>query len=383
MASITSPISRRNMVLTSGALAAASQISTINAEAATVDENLRGFVHGVGPTPRCDDDKVGVASPLWDAKSKEWLLWYYCRDRNFTKEAPPSLGTGRVALARSRDGIKWERVNGPLTLGSVLEPSTDRSDFDSLHVGVTDVFHAKDKYWMWYFGGDRSPLTFGGKEIYGYRMRVGLAQSLDGVQWTKMRGLGPGGSLFDYGENNWASWPNGFHDGDKFILFYTTVKGEMPVYFQTHVTYSKDGLTWDYQGKINWLDGEKSWDGLGVMTRHVLRNPFAGPKWLMVYTALDSSKEHNMRRSIGSAVSDDLINWRHLHDQPILEAGAADAWDGDGAAAPHLVMSGGEFRLYYLGLPLPAKAKEFPGGIGLATTTAPGLLGFERYRKPA
>ena len=111
-----------------------------------------GLILAPGPAGRCDDYRVGGAVVEHGADGV-WRMWYYCRDRAFDKDAPPTLGSGRVALATSRDGRAWTRVDGPASLGAVLEPRTDAGAFDSLHLGLTDVTRYDGAWWMWCFGG--------------------------------------------------------------------------------------------------------------------------------------------------------------------------------------------------------------------------------------
>ena len=83
------------------------------------------------------------------------------------------------------------------------------------------------------------------------------------------------------------------------------------------------------------------------------------------------------RRSIGAVTSDDLVNWSHLYEHPIFECPQGDAWDCGGVAAPQLIITGDESRLYYLGM-LPDHKP--PLGMGLAITREKDLIGFERVK---
>ena len=78
-----------------------------------------GLILSPGPKGGCDDKSVGLGSVHWDQKLKKYRLWYYCRDLGFNQKAPAMLGTGRIALAESENGIDWIRIDGPLTKGSV------------------------------------------------------------------------------------------------------------------------------------------------------------------------------------------------------------------------------------------------------------------------
>lgn len=360
--------SRRNLIQAGASVLTVAGLGgplALRAQASTYRDPMAGFLLGPGPKGRCDDLKIGIPVPYFDPKTGRWMMWYYCRDREFPSEMAASLGTGRVALAISTDGFRWSRVDGPLEKGAVLVPG-GKEDFDSAYVGVTDVIRVGDRFWMYYFGADAAPLSYKGKPVYGYRMRPGLALSEDGINWTKLRGKAPGGAIIDYGDDNWASWSNGVHDGEKFALFHTTVRGDDPKFFHSHLAFSTNGVDWEDQGELVWQDGPKYWDGMGIMTRHVIRDPYGFARWIMLYTAMDARPGLEMRRSIAAAVSDDLKNWRHLGDAPIMAEASNPAWDDGMASAPHLVVTGKKAHLYYFGARKPDQASALPAGIGLA-----------------
>lgn len=208
--------------------------------------NLSGLVLAPGPTGRCDDYRVGGAIVDHDAISGLWRMWYYCRDRALA--GPPTLGTGRIALATSRDGIAWERTDGPGALGSVFGPSDEPADFDSLHVGLTDVTRGAGCWLMWYFGGDHQPRTCLAPQVgteAGLGMRAGLARSIDGVHWERVRGPDPSGAFFDFRPDQlYAAWPNLLWDGRRYIMQYTAPALDLSQ-FHTLVATSSDGLLWE------------------------------------------------------------------------------------------------------------------------------------------
>ena len=179
-----------------------------------------GLVFAPGPLGGCDDFRVGGATVDHDAVTGIWRMWYYCRDSDF--RGPPMFGTGRVGLAVSDNGVHWQRVQGDEALGSVFAPSAAAGDFDSLHVGLTDITRDAGSWLMWYFGGSheaRACLSPAIGTVAGLGLRCGLARSLDGVHWQRIRGQDPSGALFDYPQDNlYAAWPNAFFDGRRYVL---------------------------------------------------------------------------------------------------------------------------------------------------------------------
>ena len=342
---------------------------------------LSGLVLAPGPAGRCDDFRVGGAVVDHDAVSGLWRMWYYCRDHETAREnkAPPPLGSGRVALALSDDGMDWRRVEGPAGRGAVFGPSAVPGDFDALHVGLTDVTRGAGGWLMWYFAGGNEARTSANPALgtmTGIGMRPGLARSIDGINWQRVRGLATGGALVDYrAEQLYAAWPNMFWDGRRFVMQVTVPSLDIADY-ETEVHVSDDGVKWTPLGPVQWATGRWDWNRGGMVTRQVLLNPLpGGRRWLMIYTGLDA--HHG--RSIAAAESDDGLLWHHLGDGPFFTTGAKGGWDDFGVAANRLVAVGDQLYLYYYGFQTLGDVGL--RGIGLAT--GPDLWALKRVETTA
>jgi hypothetical protein len=335
-----------------------------------------GLILAPGPDGRCDDYRVGGAIVDHDPVDALWRMWYYCRDRDFA--GPPTLGTGRIAMATSRDGIVWTRLTGPLDKGAVLVPSGNLDDFDSLHIGLTDVTRGAGCWLMWYFGGDHSLRTCLAPQVgteAGLGMRAGLARSIDGVRWERVRGPHSSGAFFDFQPDQlYASWPNLLWDGRQYIMQYTAPTLDLSD-FRTMVATSTNGLDWHQHGALVWADGSRAYEEGGIVTRQMLQNPLpGGRRYLMIYTATDA--RHG--RSVAAADSDDGIAWHHLYDEPIFHVGAPGAWDDYGVAANRIVAVGDQFYFYYYGFQTLG-ADDGLRGIGLATCPISDLRALKRH----
>ncbi|MAI89121.1 hypothetical protein [Ponticaulis sp.] len=336
-----------------------------------------GLIFKASEGKRCDSYRLGGAIVDYDAITSKWRMWYYCRDRGF--DGPPTLGTGYIAHAISDDGVSWTRVEGKEALGSVLAPNPDKSAFDSVHVGLTDITRGAGEWLMWYFGGDTRPqkteAPFLGDAVVGLGMRPGLARSKDGVEWERVPGPRISGALFDYpDEDMYAAWPNVIFDGRRYIMQYTSPTLDLS-YFHTHTAVSDDGLNWTRSDDLFWADGGRPYDEGGIVTRQILLNPIPdGRRFLMVYTATD--KYHG--RSVAAAESDDGLAWYHLYDEPIFNVGETDAWDAYGVAANRLVAVGDKLYFYYYGFQ-SLGADDAMRGIGLATCQVGDLRRLQRY----
>jgi predicted GH43/DUF377 family glycosyl hydrolase len=228
---------------------------------------------------------------------------------------------------------------------------------------------------MWYFGGDGAIRQTKSRlgAVPGLGMRIGLARSSDGVNWTRLRGPLPSGAIIDYADDQvYAGWPNAIFDGRRFILQYTAPTLDLSQ-FQTLTATSEDGMTWQKLGPLQWSDGPRNYDVGGLVTRQVLPNPLPGRRWLMVYTGTDA----HHKRAVSAAESDDAITWTHLGDGPLLETGVTGAWDDFGVAVNRVVPVGRRLYLYYYGFQ-SLEATDTLRGIGLAISTSGALGDFVR-----
>jgi predicted GH43/DUF377 family glycosyl hydrolase len=111
-------------------------------------------------------DERGVSDPYVIRRGDFFYLFYLGQDR---------AARQRLGVARSRDGLAWEklRANPVLELGA---PGT----FDENGLGEPAVWSSGASYWMLYTGRDR-----------GEHRQLGLARSSDGVHWARETGFAP------------------------------------------------------------------------------------------------------------------------------------------------------------------------------------------------
>jgi hypothetical protein len=111
--------------------------------------------------PRGAWDERGVADPYVIRIEPYFYMYYLGQDRARRQ---------RLGVARSLDGIRWEklRTNPLLELG-------DEGALDENGLGEPAVWTARGFYWMLYTGRD----------LHENR-RLGLARSTDGVHWKKL-----------------------------------------------------------------------------------------------------------------------------------------------------------------------------------------------------
>jgi predicted GH43/DUF377 family glycosyl hydrolase len=111
--------------------------------------------------PRGSFDERAVADPYVIRAGDRFYLFYLGQDRARRQ---------RLGIARSTDGITWEKLRA----NPILEPGGPGA-FDENGVGEPAVWTSGGHWWMLYTGRDK-------KE----ERRLGLARSTDGVRWERV-----------------------------------------------------------------------------------------------------------------------------------------------------------------------------------------------------
>ncbi len=327
-----------------------------------LDEDARdlGLVHRPGPAGRWDDAKVSCPRVL-RGRDGLWRMWCYGRDHAFDHRL--NLPSGRIGLAVSRDGVRWERVRGPQTLGAVLDPSDDPAAFDAAHVGVSDVWETDNGFEMLYFGGGLPQPGDGPGALFGLPLGAGRATSADGVTWRRVPGPG-GGAILEAEADRAADlvgvgWPQAVRepDGSWKLYFHG---GDFNAGMKIGLATSPDGVAWTRRGPVLEKGGPGDFDEMGPGTRQVLRHEGG---YVMLYEGF-----HNVRQaSIGLATSPDGLVWTKVRGPEPGGAVFAHApydsgrWDAEGVGTPWVVAApGGGWRLYYVGA-----NRSPPGTVGI------------------
>jgi predicted GH43/DUF377 family glycosyl hydrolase len=119
-------------------------------------------------------DERAVADPYVIRIAPYLYLYYLGQDR----ASPPRQ---RLGVARSTDGVHWEKLRA----NPILE-SGPPGAFDEADQGEPAVWQSHGYYWMLFTGTDFSEIR-----------RLGLARSTDGVHWTKLPTVFSGGQSWD------------------------------------------------------------------------------------------------------------------------------------------------------------------------------------------
>lgn len=113
------------------------------------------------PGPRGSFDERGVSDPYVIHAGGNFYLFYTGLDRARRQQ---------LGLARSPDGVRWEKLRS----SPILSPGGPGS-FDENGVGEPAVWTSGGAWWMLYTGRDPSE-----------RRRIGLAKSADGIHWERV-----------------------------------------------------------------------------------------------------------------------------------------------------------------------------------------------------
>ena len=299
------------------------------------------------------------------------------------------IATGLVGMAKSADGVVWEKIDGDGPLSECFAPPPVAGEsFDGSHVAVGDVVQCDNigegSMLMYYFGGgtEATALVGGGTAFRGVKMAIGRASSNDGGRtWRR-----EGSALISprEGEQMFVGWPttvkgrsavggaessdgddlalldeesadgeeeattagededededeveDEVEDADSEVLFYhacdLTDGGKFAI---ARATWTGSGFEYADQYALT-AGAPGTFDAGGVSARSVVAHPSEPSRWLMAYEAQSEARRH----TIGLALSvDEGVTWTRVGDGPIFEPGPEGAWDDGAVARPCLVL---------------------------------------------
>ncbi|HEY4364370.1 MAG TPA: hypothetical protein VGN17_25620 [Bryobacteraceae bacterium] len=123
--------------------------------------------------PRGSFDELAAADPYVIRRGEFLYMFYTGMDRARRQ---------RLGVARSQDGITWEKLRS----NPVLELGMPGA-FDEHALGEPAVWTSGGAYWMLYTGSDQ-----------GEHRKLGLARSVDGVRWDRGPSFAPVGGAEEW-----------------------------------------------------------------------------------------------------------------------------------------------------------------------------------------
>jgi len=240
--------------------------------------------------PQVLRDSASPAAPCENGRTSGlcYRMWYVG-----TGEAP--FYERRIGYALSPDGIAWTRVPGNAGGGAVFAGSGVPGAFDQAGVSTMSIIRVGATFRM-YYTGFSDPYTIAG---------IGLAESADGITWTRVPGPAGGGAVLR-------------HSGD-------------PAQFDTTYIVAPSVLL-DLASPAAPCEGNRT----------------SGPCYRMWYEGVRTSPAY--RFAIGYALSPDGVNWTRVStygDGSIFRAGPFGTFDDNNVGVPFVMKDGAIYRMWY------------------------------------
>jgi len=281
----------------------------------------------------------------------------------FTAAAVAALLLGACqAETASLTPLQWAKVPGPGPNGALLGPG-DAQAFDERANFTTGAFRDGDRIRLYYGGSDASGACAG---ITGSRWRIGLAESTDGVNFTRIQGTATGGALLDNGaqgqfDSQLTYRPTVIKDGATYRMWFNgstapfnCPAGTLALNRLIGYAESSDGLAWTKHydgdgpgGSVLPLGPPGAIDAQQVGYVWVLQD---GAEYKMYYSANDASNTWR----VALATSSDARHWTKVPGKlaggAILDVGPAGSFDFACAYQPSVVKERDQlYRMWYRG----------------------------------
>jgi predicted GH43/DUF377 family glycosyl hydrolase len=282
-------------------------------------------------------------------------------------QASPVLARGSASEWDSTDVLNPSvipRKGGYLNLYSGFDGKTWHTGIAESPDGVTWTKRGRilsPQGWEGtYIAANGSAMEFQGEILYWYQAgeppRIALASSADGVTWLRQEEavvpLGPRGSF----DEKAVADPYVIRRGDHFYLFYL---GQDRARRQTlGIARSRNGVVWEKLRTNPILE----LGTIGAFDENGLGEPAvwtSGGSYWMLYTGRD----HGERRRLGLASSADGVHWNR--DSRFVPVAGEQNWDRAVMCDPSIEVSGGMVRVWFGGGDVPAPDHGIHGQIGL------------------
>lgn len=169
------------------------------------------------------------------------------------------------------------------------------------------------------FDGTRWRLWYGGQGRDGHD-RIHLAESADGITWTKR------GVSIDCGSANHVNDPSVVHVGNLWWMFYTVAQSGMED--QIAAAVSPDGRTWEQRGTVFPRSPSPAWDSGKVGRPSILFEDGTFRLWYDAQPSPEAAAANPLAasiraegRAVGYAESKDGLTWTR-RPEPVLRGGA-------------------------------------------------------------
>lgn len=257
-------------------------------------------------------DYYGIAQPVVIYDQGMYKMW--CLGLDYS-----GGGKSHVVYAESNDGVNWIYFsNNP-----VISPG-NYGDWDSDNVQPGAVIKDNGIYKMYYTGWSDQYSNW----------NIGLATSIDGINWTKY----PEPILL--GTNTWEYQlvvSSVIKTNNQYYLYYT---GRNLPNYAIGVAISANGINFTKYSGNPILNNTEQWELNGVLDASVI---IVNNSLKMVY--MDSNGS-----GFGFANSSDGLNWTKANNNPFFKnENTTNGWASERIAYPNILKSSDETRIYYSG----------------------------------
>ena len=290
---------------------------------------------------------VSFADEPWDSRDIRrsavlhdgclYRMWYGGTD---------SSHSFRIGYALSEDGARWIRYSSD----PVLEPG-GVGEWDARSVWDPSVLATATGYLMWYVGQDARG-----------RIGIGLAESVDGIEWTKCP-CNP--VLSGDAETGWEArgvdQPTVIFDGTAYRMWYRGLAQDSSTPSAIGYATSTDGRVWEKhaQNPVLTADPELSWERRGVLEPAVLYKDSLFEMW---YAGIAEGGIEG----IGYASSVDGLHWTKHSDNPVLLPRSVETWESLGVFSPAPVYVEDLVHLWYFGSDIKADGRKVHIGFAVS-----------------
>lgn len=238
-------------------------------------------------------------------------------------------------------GKKTSQLNNLLAFSMPIV----RSTYPVLSPGRTGEWDEDDVHSHWIFRdqGGKYWMYYNGKQSRGLKKGIGLAESKDGIEFTKnaknpLLISAPGTwesdflwkcQVLKFGENDFRMWYGGHSDG----------------LGQVGYAISSDGVNWEKYDRnpVLTIGNSNEWDSKHAENLRVIYEKSTGE-----FKGLYFGRKKAGKSAIGLAISPDGINWTKHRDNPVLEP-LSVSWEEEEISPFHLVKVDDFYILFYEG----------------------------------
>jgi predicted GH43/DUF377 family glycosyl hydrolase len=258
------------------------------------------------------NEYYGVRGPYVLKVDDTYYMWYFTQSDH---------GKMYINLATSSNGLNWAYCPS----NPVISPG-EYGSWDDLRVAMPTIIYDDNMFKMYYQGF---------RDAYG-QWSVGLATSVDGINWEKYPNPVLSGSMLN---NDFKITPNAIIKIDGIFYLYYGAKNYTYDY-KNCIATSSDGVNWTKMGELV-FNTNQGWEADAIAITSVQKY---SDSFQMIYASADE----NGVTGFGEAFSQDGINWIKHFNNPVFtkERAINDYWQ---VSDPFLFKDDNELRIYYGG----------------------------------